>query len=309
MIEKAIELLKAGEIVALPTETVYGLAGDAGNDTAVAKIYAAKGRPSFNPLIVHVYDFAAAEKIGVFSKAAKKFAKKYWPGPLTIVVPKRDKKFAALATAGLDTIAIRVPAHPIMREVLKSGLMLAAPSANISGKLTPTEAKHVAENFPHIYIVEGGKCEVGLESTVITFDEHDNVIVLREGVLQIEDVRGRSRASHQPAERCSIGGPGGPHGEHKKIISPGQLLKHYAPKNPIRINADSPQPNETFIGFGNMKCDFNLSERGSLIEAAANLFSMLHAADALNKPIAVAPIPNEEVGAAINDRLTRSSHK
>jgi L-threonylcarbamoyladenylate synthase len=282
---EAIRLLRAGEVVALPTETVYGLAADVSNDKAVAKIYALKNRPSFNPLIVHVHDFETAKKIGVFSAMAEEFAKKYWPGPLTIVVPKRDKSFAQLASAGLDTIAIRVPSHSVMREVLKDGLMLAAPSANISGNMSPTEAAHVKKNFPDTYIVDGGKAEVGLESTIITFDDNDNVIVLREGVLQIEGARANAK---------------------DKVIAPGMLLKHYAPKNKLRINAEKPNTNEVFIGFGNMQCDFNLSVSGDLIEAAANLFSVLHEADELNKPIAIALIPASGVGVAINDKILRA---
>ena len=287
-IKFATELLQKGEVVALPTETVYGLAADASNDMAVAKIYALKNRPSFNPLIVHVYDLSAAQKIGVFSKNALAHAEKYWPGPLTIVVPKQDKNFAKLAGAGLDTIAIRVPAHPIMREILKSGLMLAAPSANISGNISPTTAEHVKINFPNTPVIDGGSCQVGLESTVITFNEDDQPVLLREGVLQI---------------------PNGVRPEqNSKIISPGQLLKHYAPKNKLRINIDVPNSDEIFIGYGDVKCDFNLSERKNLVEAASNLFAMLHAADSLGKNIAVAKIPNEEVGIAINDRLNRAAH-
>lgn len=285
-ISDAVELLQSGEVVALPTETVYGLAANAADDKAVAKIYSLKTRPSFNPLIVHVYDLPEAEKIGIFSKAAKEAAEKHWPGALTIVVPKRNNNFARLATAGLDTIAIRVPAHHSIREVLKtSGLYLAAPSANISGKLTPTEAAHVTASFPGLPVLDGGKCEVGLESTVITFDENDAAIILREGVLQIA---GRKT-------------------NDKKIISPGQLLKHYAPKNPIRINADSAEEGEVFIGFGNMECDYNLSKNADLTEAASNLFSMLHAADMLGKALCVTAIPNEGVGSAINDRLAKAA--
>jgi len=284
---KAIKFLHAGEIVALPTETVYGLAGDATNDSAVAKIFATKGRPDFNPLIIHVAYLEQSYKIGIFSKNAKKFAKEYWPGPLTIVVPKRDPKFALLATAGLDTVAIRIPAHPIMREVLASNLMLAAPSANVSGRLTPTQSEHVKANFPDIYIVEGGKCVVGLESTVITFDENDEPVILRQGIIEI------------PGARVASSG--------EKIVSPGQLLKHYAPKSPIRINIEEPEAGEIFIGFGNMRCDFNLSQSGDLEEAAANLFSILHAADDLNKKIAVAPVPGSGIGAAINDRLKKAA--
>lgn len=290
MIDSAIKLLRQGEVVALPTETVYGLAADVSNDKAVAKIYALKNRPKFNPLIVHVYDLDAALQIGEFSARALEYAKKYWPGPLTIVVPKRDKNFAQLASAGLDTIAIRVPAHPMMREVLKSGLMLAAPSANISGTISPTEAEHVRKNFPDTYILDGGKCEVGLESTIITFDG-DEVVVLREGVIQIESQKSKVKS--------------------QKIIAPGMLLKHYAPKNKLRINAEKPNANEVFIGFGNMKCDFNLSASGDLIEAASNLFSMLHAADERannhGQAISVVSIPNIGVGVAINDKLVRAS--
>jgi L-threonylcarbamoyladenylate synthase len=286
-IETAINLLQKGDVVALPTETVYGLAADASQNSAVAKIYELKNRPSFNPLIVHIYSAQDAQKIGAFSARALEYAKKYWPGPLTIVVPKRDKNFATLATAGLQTVALRVPAHPMMREVLKSGLMLAAPSANISGNISPTTAQHVRKNFEHIYILDGGACEVGLESTVITFDENDEVVVLREGVLQIEGSRAK---------------------KDDKIIAPGMLLKHYAPKNALRINANTPEADEVFIGFGNMNCDFNLSAEGSLIQAAANLFGMLHAADEMNKKIAIAPIPNIGVGIAINDRILRAAN-
>lgn len=283
-IERAVELLQLGEIVALPTETVYGLAADATNDLAVAKVFAAKGRPSFNPLIIHMHSLEQAETVGVFSEKAREYAKKYWPGALTIVVPKKDANFASLASAGLNTLAIRVPAHSHMQEVLqKSGLMLAAPSANKSGRLSPTEAAHVREDFPTLHIIDGGKCEVGLESTVITF-EGDEVIILREGVLQIA----------------------GKKSTDEKIISPGQLLKHYAPKSPIRINAAKAGQGEVFVGFGDVECDFNLSKESDLIEAAANLFSMLHQADSLNKKIAVAKIPDEGVGAAINDRLRKA---
>ncbi len=286
-IQKAIELLKKGEVVALPTETVYGLAADAANDVAVAKIYALKKRPSFNPLIIHVHDFTAAQRIGEFSPVAKEYAERYWPGPLTIVVKKKDKNFAQLATAGLDTVAIRVPSHPIIREVLRSNIPLAAPSANISGSLSPTRVEHVSKEFPDIYLLDGGQCEIGLESTIITFDAEDKVVILREGVIQVNGIRANSG---------------------DKIVAPGMLLKHYAPKNKIRINVEFPQVGETFIGFGRMECDYNLSAESDLVEAAANLFSMLHAADELKKSIAVAVIPNEGVGYAINDKLRRATN-
>lgn len=285
IIEKAIELLKKGELVAIPTETVYGLAADSTNDMAVAKIYAAKDRPKFNPLIIHIYNIEQAEEIALLSPAAKALAQKYWPGPLTIVAPKRDKKFAQLATAGLDTVALRVPAHPIAREILKSGLMLAAPSANISGSLSPTKAEHVRKSFPDICIVDGGASDIGLESTIVTFDENDAPVILREGVMQINGAKYND----------------------KKIIAPGMLLKHYAPENPIRINAIKAEQGEVFIGFGAIDGDMNLSQKGNLTEAAANLFAMLHEADSTNKKIAVAPIPNEGIGMAINDKLARAA--
>jgi L-threonylcarbamoyladenylate synthase len=283
----AVDILRGGDVVALPTETVYGLAADASNDLAVAKIFAIKQRPVFNPLIIHVANLKQAQEVGIFSPGALALAKKHWPGPLTIVVPKRNKNFALLATAGLDTVAIRVSAHKIMQEVLeKSGLMLAAPSANISGRLTPTEILHVTANFPDIYIVDGGKCRIGLESTVVTFDENDAPILLRQGIVQIEGAE------------ISRG---------KKITSPGQLLKHYAPNSPLRINAEKSESGEIFLGFGNMECDFNLSEGADLREAAANLFSTLHKADAQGKKIAVAKIPDRDIGMAINDRLRKAA--
>ena len=283
--EKAIELLRQGEVVILPTETVYGIAADCSNDKAVANIYALKDRPSFNPLIVHIYNIEQAEEIAHLTPKGRELAKKYWPGPLTIVAKKKDKAFAQLATAGLDTIALRVPAHPVTREILKSGLKLAMPSANISGSLSPTKAEHVKKYFNDLYIVDGGTCDVGLESTIITFDENDNSVVLREGVLQIEGARYND----------------------KKIIAPGMLLKHYAPNNPIRINAANAHPDEVFIGFGDIACDMNLSKTSSLVEAASNLFAMLHDADAKNKKIAVASVPNVGIGAAINDKLERAA--
>lgn len=284
-IEKAIEMLRKNEVVAIPTETVYGLAANALSDDAVAKIYALKTRPQFNPLIIHVASLEAAQEIAVFNDAALELAKKHWAGGLSLVLPKRDKTQFMLASAGLDTIAIRVPNHPVAQEILQGcNLPLAAPSANISGRLSPTSALHVQENFPDIYIVDGGNCEIGLESTIIGFDG-EQPILLRAGVLQIADAI-----------------------ENKKpeINSPGQLLKHYSPKNPIRINAASAETGEFFIGFGEIDCDLNLSQSANLQEAASNLFSMLHQADAAAKKIAVAQIPNDGIGVAINDRLARA---
>ncbi len=213
--------------------------------------------------------------------------KKHWPGPLTIVAKKRDRNFAQLATAGLDTVALRVPAHPVTREILKNGLMLAMPSANISGSLSPTKYEHVKKSFPHTYIIDGGACEVGLESTIVTFDENDDAVILREGVLQIKGARYND----------------------KKIIAPGMLLKHYAPQNEISINVLKPSATATFVGFGKMRCDYNLSESASLQEAASNLFALLHEADSKNKKIEVAPIPNDGIGTAINDKLRRAASR
>lgn len=285
MIEKAKELLLLGEVVAIPTETVYGLAADATNNEAIARVYDLKGRPSFNPLIIHVASLEQAESIAVFNDKARALAKEYWPGGLTMVLPKKDINFASLATAGLDSVAIRVPAHPVARELIKkSELYIAAPSANLSGRLSPTSAAHVASDFPKLHVVDGGECEVGLESTVIGFDGGD-IILLRPGVLQIEGALEKSM---------------------DKILSPGMLLKHYSPKNPIRMNVESASKSEVFLGFADIDGDLNLSASGDLIEAAANLFSMLHELDKAGKPIVVAPVTNEGIGKAINDRLNRA---
>lgn len=286
-VEKAVELLRAGEAVAIPTETVYGLAANASSDKSVAKIYALKTRPQFNPLILHVASLEAAQEIAIFNAAALELARKQWPGGLSLVLPKRDKTKFLLASAGLDTIAIRVPAHPTAQKILQGcKLPLAAPSANISGKLSPTTAAHVQANFPDIYIVDGGACKVGLESTIIGFAD-EQPILLRSGVLQIDSAVVSRQSS---------------------VVAPGMLLKHYSPKNPIRINAEKPKDGELYIGFGNMPCDLNLSETGSLQEAATNLFSILHEADKAGKPLAVAQIPQEGIGVAINDRLSRATN-
>ena len=284
-VEKAVNLLQNNEVVAIPTETVYGLAANALSDEAVAKIYALKTRPQFNPLIIHVASLEQAQQIAAFNKTALELAQKYWPGGLSLVLPKRDKSQFLLASAGLDTIAIRVPAHPIAQQILQqSGLMLAAPSANISGKLSPTLSQHVQADFPNLPIVDGGECSVGLESTIIGFDG-EQPILLRAGVLQIEKARNN---------------------QSEEITSPGQLIRHYAPKNPIRINVTEPHSDEFYIGFGDIKCDLNLSADGNLAEAAKNLFNFLHKADKMDKKIAVAPIPNSSIGTAINDRLQRA---
>jgi L-threonylcarbamoyladenylate synthase len=288
-IAEAARLILAGEPVAVPTETVYGLAADATNAEAVARIYAAKGRPSFNPLIVHVADLAAAERIGEFDDQARALAKQHWPGPLTIVVPLRPgPDIAALVTAGLQTIALRIPAHPAMQALLRAtGRPLAAPSANASGAISPTRAAHVLASLSGRIplVIDAGATMRGLESTIVAATG-GRLRLLRPGPLQID------------AEIAS--------GE--RIEAPGQLASHYSPAKPLRIEAQEAAPDEYLIGFGPVSGDASLSQSGDLVEAAAKLFDLLHVADASNKArIAVAPIPAEGLGAAINDRLRRAA--
>ena len=286
---EAASLILGGQPVAVPTETVYGLAADATNAEAVARIYEAKGRPSFNPLIVHVPDLAAAERIGDFDSEARNLAERHWPGPLTLVVPlKADARIASIVTAGLSTIGLRVPAHPAMQAVLRAvGRPLAAPSANASGAISPTRAEHVLKSLGGRIplIIDGGATERGLESTIVAATGQ-SLRLLRPGPLEIE------------AERDSGG----------RIEAPGQLASHYAPSKPLRLNAESARPGEYLIGLGAVGGDANLSPSGDLVEAAARLFDLLHQADASDRPrIAVAPIPAEGLGLAINDRLRRAA--
>lgn len=286
---EAASLILGGQPVAVPTETVYGLAADATNAEAVARIYEAKGRPSFNPLIVHVPDLAAAERIGDFDSEARNLAERHWPGPLTLVVPlKADARIASIVTAGLSTIGLRVPAHPAMQAVLRAvGRPLAAPSANASGAISPTRAEHVLKSLGGRIplIIDGGTTERGLESTIVAATGQ-SLRLLRPGPLEIQ------------AERDSGG----------RIEAPGQLASHYAPSKPLRLNAESARPGEYLIGLGAVGGDANLSPSGDLVEAAARLFDLLHQADASDRPrIAVAPIPAEGLGLAINDRLRRAA--
>jgi L-threonylcarbamoyladenylate synthase len=288
-IAEAARLILAGEPVAIATETVYGLAADATNADAVARIYEAKGRPSFNPLIVHVPDLAAAETIGVFDKQAQELAEQHWPGPLTLIVPLREAtRIASIVTAGLPTIGLRVPAHPAMQELLRAARRpLAAPSANASGSISPTRAEHVLKSLGGRIplIVDAGPTKRGLESTIVRAIE-GSLSVLRPGPVEVE------------AEAASGG----------KIEAPGQLASHYAPSKPVRLNASTANPEEYLIGFGPIKGDANLSPSGDLVEAAARLFELLHAADASTKGrIAVAPVPEQGLGIAINDRLQRAA--
>ena len=289
-IEAAGALIATGQPVAVPTETVYGLAADATNGAAVASIYAAKGRPSFNPLIVHVETIEAAEKIAHFSDQARVLAKAHWPGPLTLVLPAREGSgIASLVTAGLSTIAIRMPAHLAMQALLKAvGKPLAAPSANASGSISPTCAEHVMNSLSGRIpmIIDGGACSVGLESTIVAVDA-DGLRLLRPGPVDL-------------GLTLWTGG---------SLESPGQLASHYAPAKPLRLNAVFADDNEWLIGFGAIVGDATLSSNGDLSEAAANLFAALHEADASSKErIAVAPIPHIGLGAAINDRLSRAAH-
>lgn len=291
-------LIAAGQPVAVPTETVYGLAADACDSQAVARIYAAKGRPSFNPLIVHVADLAMAETLGVFGAADRKLAAALWPGPLTLVVPRRaDCPVASLATAGLDTIALRVPAHRAMQALIAAGgRPLAAPSANASGAISPTRAAHVAASLAGriALVIDDGPCTAGLESTIARVVD-GRVVVLRPGPVtaaQLAEVSGLS----------VVAAGEGP------VIAPGQLASHYAPTKPLRLEAVDFATDEWGIGFGAVDGDDNLSASGNVVEAAARLFDALHRADASAKPkIAAAVVPDEGLGAAINDRLRRAS--
>jgi L-threonylcarbamoyladenylate synthase len=290
--------LRDGGVVAIPTETVYGLAADASNQTAVAKIYATKGRPDFNPLIVHVPDREAAEAIATFDAQADMLAKAFWPGPLTLILPMRGgAPVAAAVTAGLPTIALRCPAHPVMRGVLlASGLNLAAPSANRSGGISPTRAEHVATSLGDAapMILDAGPCRAGLESTIVAV-RRTGWQLLRHGPIT-------------QAELQAVLGTTPIDGSDNRIEAPGQLASHYAPQKPLRLNAETAHADEWHIGFGPITGDDNLSASGNLFHAAALLFEALHIADASQRPaIAIAPIPAEGIGEAINDRLKRAA--
>lgn len=289
-IGEAAALIRAGLPVAVPTETVYGLAADATDGEAVARIYEAKGRPSFNPLIVHVLDLAAAEELAVFDDSARALAAAHWPGALTLVLPHRaHSPIASLVTAGLDTIAIRVPGHRAMRALLRaSGKPLAAPSANASGTISPTRAAHVVRtlNGRIAMVIDDGASEVGIESTILSCDAR-GLRLLRAGPVMIEH-----------AVTAFDG----------NIESPGQLAKHYAPAKRLRLDAMEARSGEWLIGFGDVIGDANLSTAGDLIEAASNLFARLHEADQFAKSsIAIAPLPRHGLGIAINDRLSRAT--
>jgi L-threonylcarbamoyladenylate synthase len=298
-IARAAALLRAGDLVAFPTETVYGLGADATDDRAVARVFDAKRRPRFNPLIVHVPDLEAARRLAQFDDRAEALATAFWPGPLTLVLPLRpDAGLAPLVTAGLDSVAIRAPAHPLAQALLAAtGRPLAAPSANPSGRISPTTAGHVFEGLGGriAAVLDGGACSVGVESTIVGLVGEARL--LRPGGLPVELID------------AALGTPLLPPGD--TISAPGQLASHYAPRGGVRLEATHPEPGEVWIGFGPCPgAPLSLSPTGDMVQAAANLFALLHRADEIAGPkgrIAVAPIPDRGLGRAINDRLRRAS--
>lgn len=300
-IDDAAVQLRAGQLVAFPTETVYGLGADATNADAVLSIYETKGRPRFNPLIVHCADLAKAETLGMFSPLARRLAQTFWPGPLSLVLPLRaGHGLADVATAGLDTVALRVPDHPIALALLRAAdRPLAAPSANPSGKLSPTTAEQVRRFFGGaVPVLDGGPCKAGVESTILAVDG-EKLVQLRAGALARDEIETATGMKVELAE------------EGAAISAPGMLLSHYAPNAHMRLDT-RPQPGEAWLAFG-APARFdgpmrNLSESGDLREAARNLFSMLHELDAAGAgTIAVSPIPETGLGEAINDRLRRAA--
>lgn len=292
-IAEAARILESGGLVAVPTETVYGLAARADSAEAVAKIYAAKGRPDFNPLIVHVRDVAQAGHYAELSDTARTLAEAHWPGPLTLVLPRRsDAGLAAAVTAGLPTVALRAPAHPVMQALLAAvDFPLAAPSANRSGFISPTCAAHVLASLDGRIdmVLDGGPCLAGVESTIVAIRADGRIEELRPGPLAV-GVRGEGKSIEA------------------RIEAPGQLVSHYAPGKPVRLNASAAEADEFLIGFGAITGDCTLSPSGDVNEAAARLYACLHEGARAPQPrIAVAPVPDDGVGRAINDRLRRAA--
>lgn len=299
-VARAAALLRAGALVAFPTETVYGLGGDARNDTAVAHIFEAKGRPRFNPLIAHVADLEAAETLAVFDAEARAIAQAFWPGPLTLVLPLRPEAgVSPLVTAGHETIAVRLPAHPLARALLRAfGGPLAAPSANPSGRVSPTRAEHVLAGLSGriAAVLDGGPCAVGVESTILSLGSEPRL--LRPGGIPAEVLEE------------ALGRPLRLGGSETAPNAPGQLASHYAPGAAVRLGAHAAETGEILIGFGPVKGDLTLSATGDLVEAAASLFHILREADVLagaEGRIAFAPVPERGLGRAINDRLRRAA--
>ncbi|GEO82506.1 L-threonylcarbamoyladenylate synthase [Pararhodospirillum oryzae] len=299
----AARILAGGGLVAFPTETVYGLGANARDDKAVARIFEAKGRPRFNPLIVHLPDAGAVAACAVLDARARRLAEAFWPGPLTMVLPRRpDSGLGLLVSAGLDTVGVRVPAHPLARALLRAAaLPVAAPSANLSGTVSPTTAAHVREGLGSRvdWILEGGPCQVGLESTIVDLTTAQPVL-LRPGAITREAL---AQALGEPVLHADAGDENAPR-------SPGRLLRHYAPTTPVRLNATEARPGEVLLGFGPVDgATLNLSPAGDLVEAAANLFAMLRALDHEGaRGIAVSPVPAHGLGEALNDRLRRAAH-
>ena len=300
-VARAAALLRAGGLVAFPTETVYGLGGAANCDRAVQAIYAAKGRPSHNPLIVHVPDLAAAERLAVFNDQARALAAAYWPGPLTLVLPLHpEARLSPRITAGHSHVAIRVPAHPLAQALLRAAAVpLAGPSANPSGKVSPTTAAHVLHGLSGriAAVLDGGPCTVGVESTILAPGTPPRL--LRPGGIAAESIA------------ATLGSRPDRSADAKRPVAPGQLASHYAPDAALRLNVNAPEPGELWVGFGPCPgAALSLSETGDLAQAAARLFAILREADGLAGPggrIAVAPIPLTGLGLAINDRLSRAA--
>jgi len=295
---RAAAIWRAGGLVAFPTETVYGLGADARDDLAVARIFEAKGRPRFNPLIVHVESAARAREYVAWSDMAEIVASAFWPGPLTLVLPFREGSgLSPLVTSDLPTLAIRVPAHPVAHALLTEfGGPVAAPSANPSGRISPTEAAHVMTGLAGRIeaVVDGGACPVGVESTILGLA--GDPVLLRPGGVPVE------------ALEAALGQPVARRVEDAALSAPGQMRSHYAPGAKVRLEAEAPRSGEVMLGFGSVEADLNLSRAGDLTEAAAHLFHHLHALDAMGaEGIAVSPIPETGLGRAINDRLRRAA--
>jgi L-threonylcarbamoyladenylate synthase len=295
-LSRAAQIIRAGGLVVMPTETVYGLAADATNPAAIARMFAAKGRPHFNPLIAHVLNETEAARHAQLNEGARALIAKFWPGPLTVVAPLREgSPICDLARAGLDTIALRAPAHPVARALIEAaGVPLAAPSANRSGHVSPTRAAHAEDLGDGVdLILDGGACTWGLESTIVAFSADGRMRLLRLGAIPAEVIE----AEIGPLERVTLG---------DAIEAPGMLARHYAPRARLRLNAEQPRADEVFISFG--PGPNTLSATGDLTEATANLYALLRELDAAGAPaIAVAPIPDTGLGAAINDRLRRAA--
>ena len=300
----AAEVLKEGNLVSFPTETVYGLGGDATNNLAIAKIFETKNRPEFNPLIIHFSSFDQVEENCEINDDIKKLNDLFWPGPMTVILKKKkESKISELASASLDTVGVRIPSNTTALKLIKYfGKPIAAPSANTSSSLSPTEADHVFDYFKNdknlSIILDGGSTKIGLESTIINII-NDEIYILRHGGVSVEELKEKFPQKIINIEQKT----------NEKIIAPGMLSKHYSPVVPLRINAKKAEKNELLIGFGPNYNAPNLSFEGNLVEAASNLFSFLAKYQKKYSKIAIAPIPNKGIGRAINDRIKRATSK